>query len=485
MAGENERIQHQSKVISRIHQHIATDFHPALKNVAVAAMALNKTQEANHKAFYDYLMSLNHLAASAKSAEPEAQEVTEELKVIIRKFKKIGDETSKIIGEFKEIAERVHNNAESEKENHRKTLKNYMKEQSQIHKEVEKRRRTNKDLQAFYSERHAEAIKQQLLRYKYFTEKHSKLLKRFVDSWKEIAKEFPDAPAATDAVDNESQKPESRHTEAVSPPQSEKPGSRIIVPNQYSVREEIPKPIDVDIVPDNRPRDLISPASQPDDTIGRFFKEYSDDEIPTFEKNKSERSSPQLPYSNLVNNTLENYPPRSSLQQIYLPPTPPPIQSKPVQPLQPLSREEPIQPLPRPRQKLSEAPAEDSLLIAVNTKYVPAFNERYSGLNHIEQPPVAPVPQHQVVTPPPAPPRKEKPAFTAADYGSILICTMPYTAKTEKQITLAAGEAAQLIRSGERGWVLLRSLSEQSRIGWFPAKFVRHGTEAEQLENQH
>ena len=42
-------------------------------------------------------MSLNQLVASAKSAEPEAQQVTEELKVIIKKLKKIGEETSKLV----------------------------------------------------------------------------------------------------------------------------------------------------------------------------------------------------------------------------------------------------------------------------------------------------------------------------------------------------------------------------------------------------
>lgn len=41
---------------------------------------------------------------------------------------------------------------------------------------------------------------------------------------------------------------------------------------------------------------------------------------------------------------------------------------------------------------------------------------------------------------------------------------MSYTAKTEKQITLSSGEAVQLIRSGERGWVLLRTLSEQGLV---------------------
>ena len=52
---------------------------------------------ANQKAFSDYVMSLNQLVSSAKSAEPDTQQVVDELKAIIKKLRKIGEETSKVV----------------------------------------------------------------------------------------------------------------------------------------------------------------------------------------------------------------------------------------------------------------------------------------------------------------------------------------------------------------------------------------------------
>jgi len=442
MSGNNG-IETQAKVISRVHQQLATDFHPVLKNVAAAASNFSKTLEANQKAFSDYVMSLNQLVSSAKSAEPDTQQVVDELKAIIKKLRKIGEETSKVIIDFKDIAERVQGNAEAEKENHRKTLNKYLKEQRQIHKDVDKKRKSNKDLQGFYNEKCSEAIRLQYLRYKYFSEKHSKLLGRFTESWKEIATEFPQLTVETaEVVENESQKSESKHTNVASRPPSEKPESRDVIPSQFSPRGEFIKTtetVDVAVLPSN---ELISPTSQLDDTIGRFFHEYNREEIDTFPKDKSDRSSVRTPYSGQRHNPLENYSSRPNLQQIYIPvfpsvqneptqqlhhtqpmqpqkPAEPiqPIQhiqpvqnTAPVKPIQPPSKEEPVHPLPKPRQTIHEAPVGDSLLIPATTTYAPIFNERYSGLNHIDQSSKAPVPRHQITvppaTPPPAPPRK-------------------------------------------------------------------------------
>ena len=42
-------------------------------------------------------MSLNQLVSSAKNAEPDTQEAVDELKAIIKKLRKIGEETSKVV----------------------------------------------------------------------------------------------------------------------------------------------------------------------------------------------------------------------------------------------------------------------------------------------------------------------------------------------------------------------------------------------------
>lgn len=52
---------------------------------------------ANQKAFADYLNSLNRFANSAKTAEPEAKQLAKELMILIKHFRKIGEETSKLV----------------------------------------------------------------------------------------------------------------------------------------------------------------------------------------------------------------------------------------------------------------------------------------------------------------------------------------------------------------------------------------------------
>ena len=326
-------------------------------------------------------------------------------------------------------------------------MNKYLKEQHQIHKDVEKKRKSNKDLQGFYNEKYNEAIKLQVLRYKYFSEKHSKLLKRFEEIWKEIATEFPNITAEVPEVaEDKSEKPESKHTEVASRPTSEKPESRDAIPSRLSLKEEVTKPIDIVTNSGIPPNDLVSPISQPDDTIGRFFKEYDREEVDSFPKDKSDRSSIQSPYSaprqysGPRHNPLENYSTRPNLQHIYIPvlpslprpesvehtsslqqirpiqpiqtiqPTPPTQPPRHTQPLRPPSVVEAVQPLPKPRQNIPEHTIQDSLLIPVDQKYVPIFNERYSALNHIDQSTEALSPRYQIVTPPaappPAPPRK-------------------------------------------------------------------------------
>jgi uncharacterized protein YgiM (DUF1202 family) len=51
-----------------------------------------------------------------------------------------------------------------------------------------------------------------------------------------------------------------------------------------------------------------------------------------------------------------------------------------------------------------------------------------------------------------------------------LVCTQAYIGQGEHQLSLNGGEHVKLIKSGTRGWALIR-LSD-SRQGWFPTKFL-------------
>lgn len=45
-----------------------------------------------------------------------------------------------------------------------------------------------------------------------------------------------------------------------------------------------------------------------------------------------------------------------------------------------------------------------------------------------------------------------------------------YVGQGEHQLSLEAGERTRLVKSGTRGWTLVRS--SDSRQGWFPSRFL-------------
>nr|CAD2192944.1 unnamed protein product [Meloidogyne enterolobii] len=67
------------------------------------------------------------------------------------------------------------------------------------------------------------------------------------------------------------------------------------------------------------------------------------------------------------------------------------------------------------------------------------------------------------------------PIFSPTDYNRLLECTTPYEAQGDNrdtQLSLGLGERILLMKSGTRGWVLGRS-EDGSRQGWFPAKYLK------------
>jgi hypothetical protein len=473
-----DQIQQQARLISQVHQQLAAAFHPALKHVAAAGVVYQKTQEANQRALSDYLFTLNQLVDSAKEAEEQTRECVQELKAVIPIIKKFNDQQAQLITEFSEITRKVHANAEGEKDSHRKMLNNYLKEQRNIHKEVEKKRKTQKDLYEFYEQKKQEAIRLQYLRYNFFTEKHLSIVKNFLN----ISLEANNSLIQVFGMEENQ-----RHHNV------EEINQNLISMNiEHQKRESIisPESVGENIMPSpviqhsserlkRTPAESFPPY---DGTITNFLNNLNEEESP-----KSSRPSfvqqqqpqqfqlqqqqqlppPPPPVPQPRNQAFEMrevipdpYPPSViPLTTIYRPPTP--IIQRPMPPIPQEVILPPVQPLPRPAQSL---PPQQPYIMRDRPQHEQEYQYRplERPLTILPNPPVQQQPQQQL--PPVIQPRKdfsEKPLFTAADYGSILVCTMPYTARTDRQLSLNVNEQVQLIRSGERGWVLVRTSTGQ------------------------
>jgi hypothetical protein len=501
-----DQIQEQAKIISQVHRQLAAAFHPALKHVAAAGMIYQKTQEANQKALSDYLLTLTQLVDSAKEAEEQTQECVQQLKAVIPIIKKFNDQQSQLITEFSEITRKVHANAEGEKDSHRKMLNNYLKEQRQIHKEVEKKRKTQKDLWEFYEQKKQDAIRLQYLRYNFFTDKHISIVKNFLNTSMEANNELA-------RIFGMEEKNIVEHQNAMAVVVESQKRESIVSPENIG-ENLMPSPV-LQHSPQRLQRLPTAETFPPyDGTITNFLNNLEDSpksSRPSFVQpqqplQQQQQQQPyQPPYQSYQAPLPEQYQPppppapvptpraqvyeqreivadpypplpplplANPLAPIYRPPTP--IQQRPIPPPPREVIEPTVQPLPRPPPKTVEPQP-------YVTRERPLSQPSYQ-YNALERPvtilPNQPIQQQQQQLPPVIQPRKEKQIFTASDYGSILVCTMPYTARTDRQLSLNVNEQVQLIRSGERGWVLVRTSAGQ-KLGWFPAKFVRKATSEE------
>uniref|UniRef100_A0A7E5A041 SH3 domain-containing protein n=1 Tax=Panagrellus redivivus TaxID=6233 RepID=A0A7E5A041_PANRE len=171
--------------------------------------------------------------------------------------------------------------------------------------------------------------------------------------------------------------------------------------------------------------------------------------------------------------------PAQQINSVLPPPQQPPVTnfSEKLQEIQP-----PATPLPRP-----SAANGNNLLVVKSTSDKPTASPTSQwGLNHVKSAPQSPpqqpsAPAKQAVSP------KEKPLYTASDYGAMMVVIMPFQARADRQITLEEGDRVELLKSGERGWVLLKTYGPHHRVGWYPAKFVRRATaiETHQYVNTH
>uniref|UniRef100_A0A914Z631 SH3 domain-containing protein n=1 Tax=Panagrolaimus superbus TaxID=310955 RepID=A0A914Z631_9BILA len=309
-------------------------------------------------------------------------------------------------------------------------LNSYLKEQRQIHKEVEKKRKTQKDLWEFYENKKLEAIRLQYLRYNFFTDKHLSIVKNFLISSMEANNELARVFGMEEKRNIEE---EIIHQNAMAMAVENQKRESIVSPE--NARENImPSPV----LQRSSQRLKRLPASE-------TFPPY-DGTITNFLNNLGEEDSPKNPYQ-----SLPPLPAANPLAPIYRPPTP--IQQRPLPPPPREVIQPTVNPLPRPPK-----PTQQPQPYVTRDRPVSQPSYQYDSL---ERPvTISPNPPIQQL-PPVIQPRKERQLFTASDYGSILVCKMPYSAATDRQLSLNVNEQVQLIRSGERGWVLVKTSAGQ------------------------
>lgn len=213
-----------------------------------------------------------------------------------------------------------------------------MKEQKTLHKDVEKRRKTVKDLEDFYRQKYDEAVEYQAVRYRFFTEKHTRLLKNFVGVTKELSGNLEVFESGEDH-------------QSIKPAESVAAGSKITQPKS-DVENGIPT---VNREENRAQLEEIFDDKQ-DDTIKRFLKEYQEENGSSSRNHMGTQSS-----MSKIESHDRHISSARRLENIYLPPTPPTV---------PKIHEEVVQPLPKPlpRHFVDTEPHYDSVTVPSSKK---------------------------------------------------------------------------------------------------------------------
>lgn len=237
-------------------------------------------------------------------------------------------------------------------------LNSYLKEQRQIHKEVEKKRKTQKDLFEFYEQKKLEAIRLQFLRYKFFTEKHTGLVKNFLN----ISLEVNDELAPIFGIEPKTMEGgRSRHS-TLPNAMGQKYESVVSAESVREIPSGIPSPVMPRSVGGlNRIVADRNTSSQYEGTISNFLKEIGKEEADSPISNRASFVQPPPPppppiiprtISLDTSDNIPPYPEVNPLAPIYRPPTPQPIRQLPIIPPADF---EPVKPLPRPERRLPDA----------------------------------------------------------------------------------------------------------------------------------
>ncbi|KAI6188154.1 hypothetical protein M3Y98_00323600 [Aphelenchoides besseyi] len=473
------------QTVPDIYRKLLNGFSPAVRNVAQTGTNLIAIRAAYFKAFHSHLDSLQELASSGTNTSEESSRFSAEITEIAGIMSNINKEDEKLFENFSNLIVAVNKFSESEKDRLKELQLRFAKDEKAISKNV-KRTGDRAELQDFYAQELRKAKEQHSQRYAYFAKNYLELLRKYAASAKlqlemaekqileldaaDAVKRLDEVVKLNDTIKSTGLSEETiervnsavRRMSAAIEEQPEAPKSRRAAEEQIQVTvnahrgSKVAASIQtVDAAPaESRPTTAASRVSSRPELPQ--FDAHAQTEYPT-------RDSPAAPPRKVLPSNIYRPTPILGLRQSEVD-----------------GRNEinEIPKIPRPTSnggaywnKPTYPPSSND--VAIRPQEQTPYSD--SRPNYIaDARPVQPVRQTEENRPPPPQynkPIAEKPTFAVSDYGRTLECIQAHTAESNHQLSLDVGETVQLVKSGNRGWILGRTPDQ--RTGWFPAKFLR------------
>lgn len=487
-----ELFAHKSKRVNTILNQLSSDFQPAVKNVAQAGQNLLRALQNFNRNHYLYTASLYALAFSSSTAEQNARECTKQLEKITEAMKTIYANQTEWMDHYTEMTNTITGNCEDEKQRLKSLRDEFIKREKKLNKAVNSGKKMPSELENFYESEMTIARNHQSQRYRFFVEKHFKLMKLYY-AWMRssaslLEKEFNfEMKGFSKSVSQTSKGSDKNLGENINfqhhlePKEKissvkERNGLRHQRVNSHTLFQEDKR---LSILNENEADAHSDPSTIPQITGHQgLFRP-----IPVLPMNQQKfRHSLVETYSNHINNDLiywerqnvsdENQPKRlqvqgktregSQLQKFYW--------DGP-------SRSEELNELEREtygklnERQFSRKPHNSQVTALSDKRNDPGKsmvvgNGGNIAHNHSRTQSSESMTSSTIAT---------TPIFSPTDYNRLLECTTPYEAQGDNrdtQLSLGLGERILLMKSGTRGWVLGRS-EDGSRQGWFPAKYLK------------
>lgn len=491
-----ELFAHKSKRVNTILNQLSSDFQPAVKNVAQAGQNLLRAFQNFNRNHYLYTASLYALAFSSSTAEQNVRECTKQLESITEAMKTIHAGQTEWMDHFTEMTNTITGNCENEKERLKALKDGFIKREKKLNKAINCGKKMPSELENFYETEMVIARDHQSQRYRFFVEKHFKLIKLYFQWTRSSAslleKEFKfgmkdvnknNGSQISKASENKcavnmSFQHHSEPKEKISSIK-ERNGMRHQRVNSQNLLQEDRR---LSILKENG-----TDASQIAGNQGLFRP------IPVLPMSQQKcRHSLVETYSNHLNNNdpilWERQNPLDENKQRQLQVN---VKTGEGAQLQQFYRERPsrneeldhLDNETHGRLNERHFPSkpqnnfrEDSehvrpFISPVTLKNQATLSDKHTlpiAYNHVRAQSSESMTSSTIA-------RLTPPIFSSTDYNRLLECITPYESQGENkstQLSLELGERILLMKSGTRGWVLGRS-EDGSRQGWFPAKYLK------------
>jgi len=496
------------QVISNIYARLQNGFCPAVRQVAQTGTNLLALQSAYFKAFDAHLAGLQELAKSGSDVCEDSNRFSSELGGICSALQQINREEEKLFISFANLMAAVSKFSESEKDRIKDMSIKYQKDEKTINKNF-KKTGDNAPVQNFYSVELKKAKEQHSQRYAYFSKNYLELLrkqstisKRNVEiSEKQVleadsadaVKRLDEIVTSNDTVksgvtenllirDEANELYEQPLTTANQPQGLQRTSVKSAKAENRSRRNtEDPVKVITNIHTEEITQVESRPESRPHTAASRMSSasglEIDNRSLNTDSRGRSPAALPRkvlspniykaTPILGMVQAEMEEQERQNNNEIAKIPrATSNGEKWKDYDTENNNKERDYFDEIPRPNyipdHKIYEPPKQQP--IVVKQPYRPS-----------QPPPNLPqiAPRNEENRPPPRyvkPEAKPQPTFAVSDYGRSLACTQSYTGQGEHQLSLNSGEHVKLVKSGTRGWALVKS--SDSRQGWFPTKFL-------------